>query len=127
MNRPVRAALLALAFAATPACASLYETPPAERRAALTMEQRAYALLGAYAIVLEEAADVVREPAIPASVKRALADAERTATPVAEALHAALAAHVRARDAASAEALRAAVETAEPPLRRFETLMRSSR
>src|SRR5690606_31349589 len=96
MRHPLRVLALSLALAAAPACAAFdlgasgIENPLA---AAQTLDQRAYALLESYAAVLEEAADIVRDPATPDDVRRALARAEAAATPVVEALHAALAAH----------------------------------
>jgi hypothetical protein len=109
MHRPVRVFALALALAATPACASLQlgetriENPVA---AANALDQRAYAILHAYAAVIEEATDIVRDPAAPPAFKRALGQAERIATPAAETLEIAVVAYVRARadfEAASGE------------------------
>lgn len=96
----LRAAALALALAATPACASLdlgqtrIENPAA---AAATLDQRAYAVLHSYAAVIEEATDIVRDPRVPMGFKRALGQAERAATPAAETLEIAVAAYVSAR------------------------------
>lgn len=98
MRHPVRTLTLASALALTPACASLHvgriENPIA---AATSLDQRAYALLQTYAAVIEEATDVVRDPATPLALTRALGQAERIATPTAEALGIAVAAYVRAR------------------------------
>src|SRR5262245_47791808 len=100
MRHPLRVLALAAALAATPACASLQlgetrlENPAA---AARTLDQRAYAVLNAYAAVIEEATDIVRDPAAPIGFKRALGQAERVATPAAETLEIAVAAYVRAR------------------------------
>ena len=100
MRHPLRALALGLALAATPACASLQlgetriENPLA---AARSIDQRAYALLHAYAAVVEEAADIVRDPAAPLSLKRALGQAERAATPAVETLQISVASFVRAR------------------------------
>lgn len=108
MRHPIRVVALACALTLTPACASLklggmqIENPVV---AARTLDQRAYALLHTYAAVLEEAADVARDPDVPVAFKRALGRAERVATPAAETLEIAVAAYVRARgefDAASA-------------------------
>lgn len=98
IRNPVRATLLALALAATPACASL-NTPKFENpiAAAQTADQKAYALLASYAAVLEEATGIVRDPALPASVKRALIRAESVATPAAETLRIAFVGYLRAR------------------------------
>ena len=106
--RLLRALALACALAATPACASLnigqtrIEHPAA---AARTLDQRAYAVLHAYAAIIEEATDIVRDPSVPMGFKRALGQAERAATPAAETLEIAIAAYVGARadfEAASA-------------------------
>lgn len=109
---PMRALALAIALAETPACAALnapkFENPVA---AAKTAEQTAYALLETYAAVLEEATDLVRDPATPASLTQALARAERAATPAAETLRAAFVGYLRAR--ADFEALPAGTPRAE--------------
>lgn len=100
MINPLRALALAFALAATPSCASLpfgptrLENPVA---AARTLDQRAYALLHAYAAIVEEATDIVRDPATPPAFRRALGQAERAATPAAETLGIAVRAYVRAR------------------------------
>ncbi|MEZ5996067.1 MAG: hypothetical protein R3C25_09945 [Hyphomonadaceae bacterium] len=100
MRRILSVLALALLLAALPACAQLrigdsqIDNPVA---AARTLDQRAYALLNAYAAVIEEATDVVRDPATPVSVMRALARAERAATPAAETLEIAVAAYMRAQ------------------------------
>ncbi len=121
MRHPFRALALGLALAATPACASLQlgqtriENPVA---AARTIDQRAYAILHSYAAMVEEAADIVRDPAAPLSLKRALGQAERAATPAAETLQIAVATFVRARSDydASASADRPALERAATAL-----------
>jgi hypothetical protein len=150
MNRPLRIFALAVALAATPACASLpfgetrLENPVA---AARTLDQRAYALLNAYAAVVEEATDIVRDPAAPLAFKRALGQAERAATPAAETLGVAVRAYVRARadfEAASGESqpalqrsatafaiaaqrLSEAIQSAEAPIAELEGLVRARR
>lgn len=126
MKRRFRAALLACAFAATPACATLPQERPLAP-AQMSIEMRAYALLSAYAAVLEEAADMSRHPDAPPALKRAIAEAERAATPAAEAVRAAVVAHLHARDAASADALNAALGAAEPPVATLQALVRSGR
>lgn len=98
MRHPLRVIALGLALAATPACASLklggttVENPIS---AARTLDQRAYALIQTYAAVLEEAGNVVRDPAVPLSVKRTLGSAERVATPAVQTLEIAVATYVR--------------------------------
>ena len=150
MIRPFRVIALALMFAATPACASLpvhqtrLENPlPAARG----LDQRAYALLHAYAAIVEEATDIVRDPAAPAAFKRALGQAERVATPAAETLGIAMRSYLRARAdfeaaagenssalqrsaaalAIAAQRLSEAIEAAEAPLAELEGLVRAAR
>jgi hypothetical protein len=100
MRHPIRVVALACALAFTPACAALQlgqsriENP---LTAAQTIDQRAYALLHAYAAIVEEATDIVRDPAAPLAFKRALGQAERVATPAAETLQVAITAYIRAR------------------------------
>lgn len=150
MNRTLRIIALALALAATPACASLplgettLENPVA---AARTLDQRAYALLHAYAAVVEEATDIVGDPATPLAFKRALGQAERVATPAAETLGIAVRAYVQARtdfEAASdgsqtalqraataltiaAQRLSDAMQAAEAPIAELEGRVRARR
>jgi hypothetical protein len=150
MKHPIRALLLGAALALTPACASLqvggtqFENPIS---AARTLDQRAYALLNAYAAVIEEATDIVRDPSAPLAFKRALGQAERVATPGAEMLQIAVTAYVRARadfEAASgasqptleraataltvaAQRLSQAIEAARAPISELEDLVRARR
>jgi hypothetical protein len=109
MRHPLRVIALACALAFTPACASFkigqteFVNPAS---AARTLDQRAYALLSAYAAIVEEATDIVRDPAAPFAFKRALGQAERVATPAAETLQIAVTAYIGARadfEAASSE------------------------
>jgi hypothetical protein len=107
MRKPLRVLALACALALTPACASVatprFENPVA---AARTIDQRAYAILNSYAAVIEEATDMVRDPATPFAFKRALGQAEAAATPAAETLNIAVSAYIRAQaefDAATSE------------------------
>jgi len=150
MKHPFRALLLGVSLASTPACASLQLAPTRIENpfaAARTLDQRAYALLQVYAAVLEEATDIVRDPATPLALSRALGRAERAATPAAEMLEIAVAAHLRAQadfDAASAEAqpvleraalaltiaaqrLNQAVTAAQAPVGELEQLVRARR
>jgi hypothetical protein len=100
MRHPLRVIVLACVLTFLPACASLqlgharFDNPIA---AAQTADQRAYALLHAYAAVVEEATDIVRDPATPPAFKRALGQAERMATPAVETLQIAVSAYLRAR------------------------------
>ncbi len=150
MRHPMRVLALACALTITPACAALQlaqtriENPVA---AAQTIDQRAYALLHAYAAIVEEATDIVADPATPLAFKRALGQAERAATPAAETLHVAVTAYMRARadfDAASganqtsiqrtatalaiaARRLNEAVAAAQAPIAELEGLVRAHR
>jgi hypothetical protein len=150
MRHPLRALALACALATTPACAALQigqtriENPVA---AARTLDQRAYALLQAYAAVLEEATDVIRHPATPVGVTQALATAERAATPAAETLQIAVTAYVRARAdfeevsgdsqpalqraatalTVAAQRLNEAIVAAQAPIGELEALVRAGR
>jgi hypothetical protein len=150
MRHPLRVLALALALAATPACASLrlgqteLVNPVA---AARTLDQRAYALLHAYAAIIEEATDIVRDPAAPMAFKRALGQAERIATPAAETLEIAVASYVSARadfEAATGESqptleraaigltiaarrLSEAIASAQTPITELEELVRARR
>ncbi len=150
MRHPLRVLALTCALVATPACASLkigettFENPIA---AARTLDQRAYAVLNAYAAVIEEATDIVRDPAAPAAFKRALGQAERVATPAAETLEIAVATYLRAHadfEAASqadattlqrattalsiaARRLNEAIERAQTPINDLQDLVRARR
>ena len=150
MRHPLRALVLGVALAMTPACAALQlgetriENPIS---AARTLDQRAYALLNAYAAVIEEATDIVRDPSAPLAFKRALGQAERVATPAAETLQIAVTAYVIARadfEAASgasqlaleraataltiaAQRLSQAIEAARAPIVELEDLVRARR
>jgi len=148
MRHPLRVLALACALTLTPACAALQlgetriENPIA---AAQTIDQRAYALLRSYAAVVEEATDIVADPATPLAFKRALGQAERRATPAAETLNIAVTAYMRARadfDASSsasqatvqraatalsiaARRLTEAVAAAQAPIAELEGLVRA--
>jgi hypothetical protein len=150
MRHPLRVLALACALTFTPACAALQlgqtriENPIA---AAQTLDQRAYALLHAYAAVVEEATDIVADPATPLAFKRALGQGERAATPAAETLQISVSAYLRARaefDAASgagqttiqraaaalsiaARHLNDAVAAAQAPIAELEGLVRAHR
>lgn len=150
MRHPLRTIALALALAATPACASIRAgqteivNPVA---AANTLDQRAYALLHSYAAIIEEATDIVRDPNAPMAFKRALGQAERIATPSAETLEIAIAAYVNARadfEVASSESqptleraatgftiaarrLSAAIVSAQTPITELQELVRARR
>jgi len=148
MKHPLRALALGLALAATPACAAFqagethFENPIA---AARTIDQRAYTKLHASAAIVEEAGDIVRDPAAPIALKRALGQAELAATPAVEVLQIAVVAYVRAQSdfgaathdgqpaieraaaalAAAARRLNEAVTAAQAPMSQLEALVRS--
>lgn len=128
MRHPVRVIALALVLAAMPACAALQQIGETRienpASAARTVDQHAYALLLSYAATLEEAADLVRDPATPVEVRAALGRAERAATPVVEALAAALQAY-RAGEGNQAQ-LRAAIEAADTPIAEIQSLVRAN-
>jgi hypothetical protein len=150
MRHPIRVFALACALAITPACAAVkfgqtqLENPIA---AAQTIDQRAYALLHAYAAVVEEATDIVADPAAPPAFKRALGQAERAATPAVETLQVAVSAYVRARSefeaasgasqttveraalalAIAARRLSEAAAAAQAPIAELEGLVRAHR
>jgi hypothetical protein len=126
MRHPLRGALLALALAAIPACLSIDRPAPSVIETRLSPEQRAYALLSAYAVALEAATDLMRDPAVPAPVKHALAEAERRATPAAEALHASVIAYLRSRDAAAGLALHRTLSEAETSVAHLQALVGSA-
>lgn len=147
MKHPLRALALGLVLAATPACASFPASEINPVAAARTIDQRAYAILHSYAAILEEAADIVRDPNAPLALKRALGQAERVATPAVETLQIAVVAYVRAqsdfeaathagqpaieRAAAAltiaARRLNEAVIAAEAPVAQLEALVRARR
>jgi len=144
----IRTIALSLALAATPACAALQsanvDNPVAT---AATLDQRAYAVLHAYAALIEEASDIVRDPRAPIALKRALGLAERAATPAAETLQIAVVAYLRAQSdfnaaangeqsriqraatalSAAARRLNEAVEAARRPVSELEALVRAAR
>lgn len=135
MHHPLRVFALACVLAVTPACAALpkFENPVASAHA---IDQQAYALLSTYAAVLEEAADVVADPATPAALRRSLGQAERAATPAVETLQIAIRAYLRAKaDLAAgpdqdafviaARRLGEAIEAARAPIGALQALVRA--
>ena len=99
MRNPVLAGLAALALGClAPACAS-FRPPdiPNPIAAAKTPEHKAIALIETYAVILEEATDLVANPNTPNAVRQALAAAERAATPSIDLLRIAFGAHLRAQ------------------------------
>lgn len=150
MRHPFRALALFVALSAAPACASLQSAAPRIENpmiAARMLDQRAYAIVHTYAAVIEEATDIIRDPAAPPALLATLADAERVATPAVESLaiaartyfvaqaqlEAASAGNPKAAEgAATALAIAAielnqAIETAQAPVAEFTALVRASR
>lgn len=113
MKHALRTLALAFALAAAPACSTLRAADPAPAQARL--EQNAYALIGAYALMLDEATALVQNPATPRAVKAALAQAEQNATPAVELVKIAAIAHRRAATGAAGEALARALSEAQGP------------
>jgi hypothetical protein len=128
MNKHLRAVALALALAATPACAGI--DIPNPFAVAQSADQRAYALLQTYAALVEEAANIVRAPSTPAAIRRAIGQAEAVATPAAEALAQALSAYNAARNAGDADVARVQLEIAraeaEAPIAAFAAAMQTA-
>jgi len=118
----LRVCALALALAATPACVSL--TPLNPFSAARSADQQAYALIGAYALVLEEATALVRDPATPRGVKAALAAAEARATPAVEVVKIAAVAYRRAETETASAALAQAIVDAQRPIADLTMLLK---
>ncbi len=116
----LRTIAIGLCLAATPACASLRAASPVPAEASL--EQSAYALIGAYALTLEQATRLVQSPATPQNVKTALARAERVATPAVELVKIAAIAHQRAETGATSAALLRALTEAQGPASALATL-----
>lgn len=122
MIRRLRVCALALALAATPACVSL--TPLNPFAAARSADQQAYALIGAYALAVEEATVLVRSPATPRAVKVALAEAEARATPAIELVKVAAIAYRRAETETTSAALASAIAEAQAPITALTALLR---
>lgn len=110
----LRTLALALALAAVPACSALRAANPIPAHA--TAEQQAYAFLGAYALTLDQATIIVRNPSTPPRVKTALARAEAAATPAVELVKIAAVAHRRGKSASTAAALAHALSEAQGPV-----------
>lgn len=122
MIRRLRVCALAVALAATPACVSL--TPLNPFTTARSVDQQAYALIGAYALALEEASVLVRDPATPRAVKTALATAEARATPAVEVVKIAAVAYRRAETETSGAALARAISEAQRPIADLALLLK---
>jgi hypothetical protein len=121
MKHALRTIGLAIALAATPACSTLRAASPVPAEASL--EQNAYALIGAYALTLDEATALVKNPATPRAVKTALAKAEMVATPAVELVKVAAIAHRRGETGATGAALAHALAQAQGPAFALAQLM----
>jgi hypothetical protein len=110
---------LALALASMPACASLRSPIPAYA----SVEQNAVALMGAYALTLDQATALIANPATPRTVKTALAEAEKRATPAVELVKVAAVAHSRARNGETGAALARALTEAQTPAQALAALV----
>ena len=113
----MRTLILACVLWLAPACASAPNERPVA--SAHSLEQRGVALVQAYAIILDAAAQIVRDPATPVAVKEALVRAERVATPAVEVLALALRAHAQIRSDVSERRLVDAARHAEASLQSF--------
>jgi hypothetical protein len=115
MRRALPILALGVACAAIPACAPLAaQTQGASISRGKTIDDRAYALISAYAAALEAATALVRDPATPAGVREGLARAEAIATPLVEALKIAAAAHARTAGDDGAALAKALAEAQAP-------------
>jgi hypothetical protein len=119
VKRFVRTIALALAFASAPACASLRSPVPAYA----SIEQSALALMGAYALTLDQATALIANPATPRAVKTALAEAEKRATPAVELVKIAAIAHRRAQNGETGAALSRALTEAQAPAQALAALV----
>jgi hypothetical protein len=126
MSRRMRVAALAFVLSLTPACAAVHNANPLAP--AETTDQRAYALVSAYALVLEQAAALARDPATPRAVKNALVQAESAATPAVELVKIAALGSREASGAGDAlareQALLNAVDAAAGPVAALSKLVR---
>lgn len=119
MRRIIRTLGLALALVCTPACASLRGPAPAYA----SVERSAFALMGAYALTLDQATALIANPATPRAVKTALAEAEKRATPAVELVKIAAIAHSRARTGETSAALARALTEAQAPAQTLAALV----
>ena len=122
MIRRLRVCALAVALAATPACVSL--TPLNPFSAARSADQQAYALIGAYAVTLEEATALMKNPATPRGVKTALAAAEARATPAVELVRVAAIAYRQGETETASAALTRAISDAQRPVADLAQLLK---
>jgi hypothetical protein len=78
VSRLLRAAIFGIAISATPACALFAANPPTATQVTVSVDQQAYLLIGSYALALEEATRLARDPATPKAVKVALGSRSRS-------------------------------------------------
>lgn len=125
MSRLLRTIALAFVLSLTPACAS--GPLPDPFAAAQSADQKAYALIRAYALVLEEAADLASNSATPQSVRDALTKAEAAATPAIELVKIAAVGVREASDTSDAlarqQALVRAIDAAAAPVAALSQLV----
>lgn len=79
-NQFTAAMMVVVAFALS-ACGSLSPLSHAQ-----TVEQKAYAVYGEFVVIEEQAAAVVQSAEVPVNVRKAVADADTVAKPIADAL-----------------------------------------
>jgi hypothetical protein len=123
MSRLLRTVTLAVALSATPACAVFAARTPTATQAVASVEEQAYLLVGAYALVLDEATRLVRDPSTPKTVKIALGKAEAAATPALELVKVAAIAYRQAHDGQSQAALARAIADAQAPVAALSALL----
>src|SRR5215470_3398767 len=90
----LKIAVLSLVLVAAPGCAELRADNPF--MAARKIDQQAYALISAYADIVDTATNFLADPAAPPAAKRALGAAEAVATPAVETLAVAAVAYLQA-------------------------------
>ncbi|MBI1187734.1 MAG: hypothetical protein GC206_10480 [Alphaproteobacteria bacterium] len=116
-----RGALVACALGAAlslmPACAL---TPIEQPAAEAALGHRGYTLIAAYAAALEDAAELLSDPAVAPSLRRALKEAEAAASTAVAALQAALAESIRTQ---MNGALHETILAAEGHITRFQALV----
>ena len=115
----LRTILFACVLWLMPACVSVPGEQP--MASAQSLEARAETMLVTYAAMLDAASALT--PSAPASVRQALARAERVATPASETLARALSAHLRIRSDATEFALIEAMQRAEDAFAIFADAM----
>jgi hypothetical protein len=125
VSRLARTLALAFALSLTPACAAVHLANPIA--AAQTADQKAYAMICAYALVLEQAAVLAANPATPPAVNAALTKAEAAAIPAVELVKISAVAARESNDADGAmareQALTRAIDAAAGPVAALSNLV----